>query len=273
MITYPQNPFVRTLWISLAAHVLVVLLIYIVPKIFPTFTPTRKVLWVQLPPGIAYDTEQIRKAENLPRSTIQEQLEALKKHQDSDKEVPSQEPEKPQKVPEKELEKPTLVQEKPAPPKPAKKQPSALDRKIAAALTKNKKAVETKKEVPIEAAQVPEGASGAGSLSSNQGGPVDPAYAQYYTLIKERINREWITIPKLFDSSQDLRTEMVVMISADGTVTEISIDQASGNESFDLSAKQAIERASPLPTPPPGLQEEILDEGFLIEFSPMKVER
>ena len=101
----------------------------------------------------------------------------------------------------------------------------------------------------------------------------DPVFAQYYALIRERINREWITAPKLFTESEDLKAQLVVMIGEDGTVTSIEFETSSGNYSFDLSAKRAVERASPLPSPPATLKDEVVDEGFLIEFSPTKVER
>lgn len=283
------TPLRRYLLVSLGVHLAVFLLAYVVPKFFSWVKPTTKIVWVQLPTGISYDTEQIRKAEDLPQSTIQEQLEALKKQQDSDKEIPGKEPEAVKSEPAKELEKPTLVEEKreaakpepkpePKPkPKPAPKKvnpkTAALNKKIAAALSKNKQAIQ-EKEVPIEAAQVPEGGTGAGSLSHTVSAEtMDPVYAQYYALIKERINREWVTAPKLFDTSEDLKALLVVRIDRQGTVIETTLDQSSGNYSFDLSAERAIEHASPLPTPPPGLEEEVLNEGFLIEFSPMKVER
>ena len=101
----------------------------------------------------------------------------------------------------------------------------------------------------------------------------DPVFAEYYALIRGRINREWITAPKLFDQSEALRAQLLVIIDKDGTVTSTEFVESSGNYSFDLSAKRAVEHASPLPAPPAALQQEAVGEGFLIEFSPSKVER
>lgn len=311
----------RYLVISLAVHVIVALLALLLSELSFKPKPSR-VVWVQLPAGVGYDVERIRKAEGLPRSTIQEQQEALKKKlQADDDDKIAQKPEAPaapdvkpepkpietkaddappkvepkQDTPKKETppddtiklskdettppKKPFETTDSPETKKPpskptektgtGKKVPSAIDQKIADILNKTKQ--QEAKKIPVESAQVEDGGKGAGMRGGSTDAAGDPLYAKYYALVKERINRAWITLPKLVDPSENLKTEVVVTIAKDGTVTSIDIETSSGNYAFDLSTKNAIERASPLPIPPVELQEEVLGEGFLIEFSPTQV--
>ena len=286
-----SHPLFKYYLYSLLAHVFLVILALGLTYFFSFKSKPHRVVWITLPQGIGHDIEAIKKAENLPRSTIQEQKKAIDLPPDvPEKEAPKQKENltPPQEKPEPKPEEPKVVEapkpeepkaEAPKPkapvekPKPIPKAPvSELDKKIQAALNKNKDT--TSQRVPIEASQVPDAGKGAGSVTADQNAQMDdPVFAQYYALIRERINREWITAPKLFTESEDLKAQLVVMIGEDGTVTSIEFETSSGNYSFDLSAKRAVERASPLPSPPATLKDEVVDEGFLIEFSPTKVER
>jgi len=123
-----------------------------------------------------------------------------------------------------------------------------------------------------------EGNSGGAPGGTAQPGPAfgspngevtgaDPGYAQYQSSVRSKIIREWIRASAGPDSEQAIRTRIQVRINASGQVISKSVVKSSGEESFDLSALRAIERASPLPPPPEGIKTEALSEGFVVDFS------
>ncbi|MCE9625869.1 MAG: TonB family protein, partial [Deltaproteobacteria bacterium] len=95
----------------------------------------------------------------------------------------------------------------------------------------------------------------------------DPGYAQYQSSVRGKIIREWVRTGASPDGEQAIRTRIQVRINASGQVISKSVVKSSGDESFDLSALRAIERASPLPPPPEGIKSEALSEGFVVDFS------
>ena len=53
-------------------------------------------------------------------------------------------------------------------------------------------------------------------------------------------------------------------IAPDGAVSDIRLEQSSGNSAYDLSAVRAVQHANPLPPPPARYASEFHE--FLIEF-------
>ena len=53
-------------------------------------------------------------------------------------------------------------------------------------------------------------------------------------------------------------------IAPDGTVSDVRLEQSSGNSAYDLSAIRAVQHANPLPPPPARYASEFHE--FLIEF-------
>jgi len=150
--------------------------------------------------------------------------------------------------------------------------PSPDEQKLAEALGQVQKELEEREataQVPPAAAGAPEG-SGPGSptgASNGQVGAADPGLAQYQSSVRSKIIRTWVRANTGPDDGQAIRTRVQVRINASGQVIGKNVVKGSGSESFDLSALRAIERASPLPPPPPGLEAEALAEGFVVDFS------
>lgn len=154
------------------------------------------------------------------------------------------------------------------------KAPSPDETKMSEALAK----IQTElKEREAPAAQ-PEGPPGVpGGTGTGQvpafGSPTgdvnaaDPGYAQYQSSVRSKIIREWIRTSSGPEGEQAIRARIQVRINASGQVISKNVVRGSGNESFDLSALRAIERASPLPPPPEGIKAEALSEGFVVDFS------
>ncbi|HMO02639.1 MAG TPA: TonB family protein [Oligoflexia bacterium] len=166
------------------------------------------------------------------------------------------------------LEKPTPTP-KPAPtatprPKPTIS-PTPLPKVVATPLNSQKTA-ETKKgseadldkklqqalkKYKIESTQAGGQGIGAGALTGGKGyggGIVrPPEFFEYKRRLEAAIKSGW----HWFDRSQNLIAQIEFSISPRGDISDIKLAASSGNSDFDTSALRAVEKASPVPSPPP----------------------
>jgi colicin import membrane protein len=213
-----------------------------------------KIVWVNVPLGSADQVgTPLKKAQGLPKTTIQEQKQAL---------------ESPRSGQKKSSMKYTPPQAKKTQSSPPREGHPAS--RIDDALSRISKQVATKKAMP-EAAQVPDAPPGGFTFGSANGpyvSPDDPEYVMYQAKIRQRIMNQWILPMKYADGGMGLLCRIIVHINDRGEVVETEWDLKSGNPSFDLSAGRAIEKASPLDVPPERLKYEVYNEGFIVEFKP-----
>lgn len=94
----------------------------------------------------------------------------------------------------------------------------------------------------------------------------DPGYVGYQSQVRSKIIQGWVRT-HAGSETQRLRARVLVRINAAGAVISKVLTQSSGDASFDNSALRAVERASPFPPPPEGIQREALGEGFVVDFS------
>jgi len=253
------SPLQRYLYWSLGLHVAVAVMMLILPSLLgkPIKFQQDKVVWVNVPLGSS-DTigTPLKKAQGLPKTTIQEQKEAMESPRSGQK-------------------KSSMTY---TPPKSAqpKKQADVPKRdghpksRIDDALSRIQKKVATKKAMP-EAAQVPDAPPGGftfGSANGSYVSPDDPEYVMYQAKIRQRIMNQWVLPMKYAEAGMGLICRIIVHINDRGEVTETEWDLKSGNPSFDLSAERAVEKASPLDIPPERLKYEVYNEGFIVEFKP-----
>ena len=64
--------------------------------------------------------------------------------------------------------------------------------------------------------------------------------------IKQKVNRSWI---RPVSATAGLKCTIRVRLMSDGTVIDAEVISSSGDEIFDRSAENAVNRASPLPVP------------------------
>jgi TonB family protein len=64
--------------------------------------------------------------------------------------------------------------------------------------------------------------------------------------IKQKVNQSWIRPPSISAGS---RCTIRVRLMSDGTVIDAEVISSSGDEDFDRSAENAVNKASPLPVP------------------------
>ncbi len=88
----------------------------------------------------------------------------------------------------------------------------------------------------------------AGDAAAREGARAG-AVEVYAALVEQRVKAQWRYAA--LGSSRQLRARVVVTISAQGTITGVQLQDASGNEGFDRSVLRAVEDTESLP-PPPG---------------------
>lgn len=253
------SPLQRYLYWSLGLHVGLALVLVITPSFFGKkhrFSQ-EKVVWVNVPYGTS-DTlgSPLKKSEGLPKTTIQEQKDAMQAARSG------------QKKSSMTYTPPKTAEKKEAPSVPKREgQPRS---RIDDALARMQKKV-AMKEAPPEAAQVPDTQPGGFTFGSRTGtyvSPDDPEYVLYQAKIRKRIMDQWILPMKYAEGGMGLICRIVVHMNERGEVVETEWERKSGNPSFDLSALRAVEKASPLDIPPERLKYEVYNEGFIVEFKP-----
>lgn len=253
------NPLQKYLYWSLGLHVGAALALFIIPGIFSSSHRINKdkVVWVSVPLGKANQLgTPLKKATALPKNTITEQKDALKSP------PPGQKP-----------NTMTHTQAPKTPPKqtpPPPKQVGHPDSRIENALARMQQKVASK---PVEqtAAQVPDGQPGGfefGSANANNVPITDPEYVLYQAKIRQKIMDQWIVPLKFVEQGSGLICRIIVHMNERGEVTQTEWETKSANPAFDLSAERAVQKASPLDIPPDRLKDEVLNEGFIVEFKP-----
>lgn len=96
------------------------------------------------------------------------------------------------------------------------------------------------------AAAAPAVAPGTSGVAGLEGG--DFPYTMYLTNMNRLIGNHWFR-PQI---TGDLTTKIAFTINRDGTITDASIEQASGNGTADRAALRAVLESSPLPPLPFG---------------------
>lgn len=249
-VPHPHPSLKRPLWISALLHLTAILFFFFVPSL-PFFKPSTKVIWVQLPKGVSEEIDlKMKEAENLPKTTLQEQKEWLKKPEET----------KDKKTVKAEKPKLRAIQPEPKP----KPKPLTAEQKALAKLEKRMKA-------PPEAAQVPEKGEGfkyGTAMEPLRVPPSDPEYIAYQAKVRYKIIQEWILPLAYLEGDVPPKGRMIVQINQAGDIIAKAWEEKSGNAAFDASCERAVSRATPLPVPPERLKWEAYNDGFLVEFDP-----
>lgn len=146
-----------------------------------------------------------------------------------------------------------------------KKQKAALEKlkKLVLSKKKDKKIKAKDKEVSTE--DIKTKFKGNRLNSSGALGGLDKIrFDKYYAEIKEYVYAQW-KIPSLLDS-QGLTARALVVVNSLGAVLSVKIIEFSGNDIFDKSVLQAIERASPFPKVPERLKDLFLKKEIELGF-------
>ncbi|RME02666.1 MAG: TonB family protein [Deltaproteobacteria bacterium] len=104
-----------------------------------------------------------------------------------------------------------------------------------------------------------------GSAPTDSGKSLDSRLAYYAAKIRNHVRRHWIYPGATVGGRLDAAV-VTIRIDPNGKVRSRRLTRSSGDPAFDASVVQAIERADPLPPPPPDLWREI-ETGISIVFT------
>lgn len=98
--------------------------------------------------------------------------------------------------------------------------------------------------------------------------PPEAELMRYRATVRARILREWIAPAGIRDLPPGNRpsVRISVHIGPSGHITSSGFAKKSSNAAFDASAMRAVQRANPLPTPPPSVRDMATAQGFTIDF-------
>lgn len=88
----------------------------------------------------------------------------------------------------------------------------------------------------------------------------------YLALARQRISNCWST-PPLNLAARPYIAVVQFRIHRNGMISGVAIEQSSGNEYYDLSAKRAVSSANPLPVFPSNISDSYLDAHFTVAVS------
>lgn len=107
-----------------------------------------------------------------------------------------------------------------------------------------------------------EGGGGEGKTGT------DNFLAQYKSQVSRHIHAVWALPGGLPRQYMKQSIVVHVMISPSGSVTAKSVVKGSGYAPLDRSCLMAVQAGSPLPKPPPALQDKVVAQGLNINFVP-----
>jgi len=88
----------------------------------------------------------------------------------------------------------------------------------------------------------------------------------YFSAIRNQIMRGWILPENLIENLYDLEAIVNFTIHADGSISDVRLEEGSGNKTFDASAIRAVKQAAPFPAFPSSIRKKSIDIG--IRFRP-----
>ena len=141
--------------------------------------------------------------------------------------------------------------------------------KIKKALAQIKKDQQQSKQVESEQAEAKKASDAPvkGNIISDGGslsGLDRLEYDEYYEKLESHMKSYW-ELPQWL-AGGGLHAQVSVKIGFDGYVIEKVVHQSSGNSVFDSKALESVQKAMPLPSPPPRLRNLLVRQGLIFSF-------
>ncbi len=86
---------------------------------------------------------------------------------------------------------------------------------------------------------------------------------EYYDSVESKIKESWILPGAMAQEAKKLKTIIGIIVTRDGTIEKIWIEQSSGNIYYDRAALRAVKKSSPLPPLPPEMPDKYLEIGII----------
>ena len=179
--------------------------------------------------------------------------------------------------------KPATPKPSPAPSPKPKPKPTATPTKTVAKLATPKPGAKPATPKITDAAAKPQGtgtgsgnaASGNGNATNagTKGGPGAPggtsaAVTAYFSKVEMQFHREWVQPLNVASSTRVVHATARLRAAADGTVESLKLEKPTGNAEVDRSIEQALQRMKKLDRPPA----ELLKNGALDEMVEFELE-
>ena len=166
---------------------------------------------------------------------------------DTKSEVPEPKPEKVKQVKVPEVEPEAI----PIPTRKAQKRPS---RKESSVNTYRRTQIDRPNQLYSQEGQALStpmvGMAGSGGVGVGRGSPFGDRFGYYVDIVKQKVGQKWRTgeiDPRVRSAPPAILT---FVIHRDGSVTNVRVEQTSGNLALDLSAQRAVADAAPFPPLP-----------------------
>jgi TonB family protein len=114
------------------------------------------------------------------------------------------------------------------------------------------------KQAPAAVAKVPTSRSPETSMKVSSTGP---GSNRYLARVQQKISSLW-TAPPVDVPEKTLTVVVRFRLHRSGSVSNVIIEQSSGNDYYDLAGKRAVLSANPLPAFPPEMTDSYLDAHF-----------
>jgi len=114
---------------------------------------------------------------------------------------------------------------------------------------------------------VGEGPGGFGSGYGDALGASSFPYSYYLQIIVDRVSSNWFSTINNLELSGEYQSVVYFRIQKNGQVTDLKIEQSSGLPALDLSARRAVELASPFPPLPRDFENDYLVIHLIFERS------
>ncbi|MCA9473506.1 MAG: TonB family protein [Nitrospirales bacterium] len=132
---------------------------------------------------------------------------------------------------------------------------SEIDEQLAKLTIPEVAPIESLKErLQVQVQAAPDAASGSGSSTARN----SAGQNRYLALIEAKIEQEWVA-PRVSLAEDHPQVILKFRVLSSGEVTDLGIQQSSGNGYYDAAAKRAVRAASPLPPFPKDLDSSYLD--------------
>jgi len=111
---------------------------------------------------------------------------------------------------------------------------------------------------------------GPGGLGGGYGDPLGTSvfpYTYYLQIIIDRVSSNWFTAINNLDYSGEYQSVIYFKIQKNGQISDLKVEQPSGLPALDLTARRAVELASPFPPLPGDFESDFLVIHLIFERS------
>jgi TonB family protein len=128
------------------------------------------------------------------------------------------------------------------------------EEQLEKALERIKKKVEKREAAPQKTAPAPGGGGTMGEKNI------------YFSVVRNKVMQSWVIPENLIEDVYSLEAIVTFTIYADGHISDVNLEESSGNRYFDESVLRAIRKAAPFPPLPTSINKKSIEIG--IRFRP-----